>query len=96
MVATCLIKTGHQMRASGTCGPGTYRKSASQLGLTGGSERSSLLMAHADPLDFAFSNRVGNRIQRVTDQSEYLFNARLCKHVHQDLSNRLGHFSLLL
>src|ERR1700733_5124012 len=91
MVATCLIKTGNQMRASGTRRAGTYRKPASELGLTGGGQRGSFLMAHADPLDLAFSNRVSERIQRVANQSEYVLNASLFQYAHQELSNRLGH-----
>jgi hypothetical protein len=82
MVAACLIKAGNQMRAARARRSSTNRKPASELGLTGGGQSGSFLMAHADPLDLAFSNRVSERIQRVADQSEYLLNARLFQHVH--------------
>jgi hypothetical protein len=43
----------------------------------------------------ASAHRIGERVQRVADQSEYLFDARFFERAHQELSNCLGHFLLL-
>jgi hypothetical protein len=80
------------MGTSRTRGPGTDRKVTGELGLAGGGQRGSFLMAHADPFDLAAANGIGERIQRVADQSEYVPNARFFERAHQKLSNRLGHF----
>jgi hypothetical protein len=82
------------MVAAGTGGAGTHRELAGELGLTGGSQRRSFLMTDADPFDSASSNRVGERIQGVADQCEYMLDPDLLKHTHQEIRNRLCHLPL--
>jgi hypothetical protein len=77
------------MRAAGTRGAGTHREVAGKLGLAGGGQRRSFLMSDANPFDTASSDRVSERIQRVTDQSEYLLDPYLFEHTDQDVRNRL-------
>ena len=46
-------------------------------------ERSAFFVADADPLDLAVAYGVGERIQRISDQSEYLPDASPFEHIHQ-------------
>src|SRR5271154_1174761 len=95
VVTAGLIKTCDQVRAAGTRGAGAYREFAGELGLAGSRQRRSFLVANADPFDFAAPNRIGERIQRIADQSEYVLDPNLFKHADQDLSNCLRHLWLL-
>src|SRR5271166_2787792 len=69
---------------------------AGELGLAGGCKRCAFLVAHADPFDIAAANRVGERIERVADQSEDMLDPDLLKRADQDVRYRLGHLRLLL
>jgi hypothetical protein len=53
-------------------------------------------MTHADPFDLASSNRVGERIQGVADQSKYMLDPDLFEHAHHNLSYCLGHLPFLM
>jgi hypothetical protein len=77
MVAPDFMEAGDQMGAAWTQSAGKHREIAGESGLVGGSQRRALLMADFDPFDFASSDRVGERIQRVADQSEYLLDPDL-------------------
>ena len=48
-------------------------------------------MADADPFDVAAANGVGERIQRVADQSENVLDPDLLERADQDIRNRPGH-----
>jgi len=89
MVAAGFIEAGNQMRAAGTRGAGTHREVAGKLGLAGGGQRRSFLMTDTNPFDIASTERVGERIQRVADQSKYLLDPGLFEHTDQDFRNRL-------
>src|SRR5690349_12389170 len=95
MVAGCFIKAGDKVRAARTGRARAYAKSAGQFGLPGSGERRSLLMPDADPLYRAAANRVAQRVERVTDQAEYLPNADLFQHADEDVRYHLSHVSLL-
>jgi hypothetical protein len=66
-----------------------HREAAGELGLAGGGQRRAFLMTDADPFDMASSNRVGERIQGVADQSEYLLDADLFEPTDQDVRDRV-------
>src|SRR5713226_2185058 len=66
-----------------------------ELGLAGGGERRAFLVADADPFDVAAANRIGERIERVADQSEDVLDPDLFEHANQDACYRLGHRRLL-
>jgi hypothetical protein len=66
-----------------------------ELGLPGGRERCSLLMADTDPLYLAAANRVGERIERIADEAEDMLDPDLFEHADQDVCYRLGHLRLL-
>src|SRR5260370_909531 len=95
MVAARFIEAGDEMRAAGTGRTGTYGEAAGELGLAGGGERRAFLVADADPRDVAAANRIGERIERVADQSEDVLDPDLFKHANQDACYRLGHLRLL-
>jgi hypothetical protein len=46
-------------------------------------------MTDANPLDAASSNCVGEWIQGVADQCEYMLYPNLLEHPHQQIRNRL-------
>jgi hypothetical protein len=77
------------MVAAGAGGAGTDREATGELGLAGGSERRSFLMADTDPFDVASANGIGKRIQGVTDQPEYMLDPDLFEHTDQDIRNCL-------
>jgi hypothetical protein len=52
-------------------------------------------MADADPFDSAASNRIGERIEGVTDQSEDLLDPDLFEYADQDVRHCLRHVLLL-
>ena len=79
------------MRAAGTGGAGAHRELAGELGLAGGGQRRSFLMADADPFDAASPDRVGERVRGVADQSENMPDSDLFEHPDQEVGNRLRH-----
>ena len=91
MVAARFIEAGDQMSAAGAGGAGAHREVAGELGLAGGSERRSFLMADANPFDAASADRVGERVQRVADEPEYMFDPDLLEYTDQDIRDRLRH-----
>jgi hypothetical protein len=95
VIAARLIETGDEMRAAGAGGAGAHRKPAGKLGLTGGRKRRAFLVTDADPLDVASPNRVGERIERIADQSENMLDTDLPEHIDQYVRHRLGHLRLL-
>ena len=94
VVAARFIEAGDQMRAAGTGGAGTHRELSGELGLTGGSQRRSFFMTDANPFDAASSNRVGERIQGVADQREYMLDPDLLEHADEEIRNGLRHLPL--
>ena len=95
MVAARLIEAGDEMGAAGSGRSGADPKPTSKLGLASGCERRSLLMADADPFNFAVADRIGERIERVADQCENMLDANLLEHANQDVRDCLGHRYLL-
>lgn len=91
MVAAGFIKARDQMSAAWPSGAGAHTKLARELRLACGGERRALLMTHANPFDITSSHRIGKRIQRVADESEYVFDAHSSERSNQDLSYRFGH-----
>jgi hypothetical protein len=66
-----------------------------ELGLPGGRERCSLLMADTDPLYLAAANRVGERIERIADEAEDMLDADLLKRSNHHVRNGSRHSRLL-
>jgi hypothetical protein len=62
---------------------GAYRDDR-EPGLAGRGERCTFLVTDADPFDVAASDRVGERIKRVADQSEDVLDHDLFEHANQD------------
>lgn len=76
-------------------GAGADRKTAGELGLTRRRQSRTLFMANANPFDGGVSHGIGQRIERVADQSKNLFDADALKHTHQGRRDCLRHVSLL-
>jgi len=89
MVAASFIEARNQMCAARTCGAGTHRKAPGELCLPRGGQRCSLLMSDANPFDMASANGVGERVQRVADQSENLLYPGLFERTNQEFRNCL-------
>jgi hypothetical protein len=66
VVAARLIEAG----PAGTSCTGTYCEAAGELRLAGGGERGAFLVTNTDPCNVAAANGIGERIERVADQSE--------------------------
>src|SRR5882672_475147 len=66
-----------------------------ELGLAGEGVRRAFLVADADPFDVAAANRIGERIERVADQSEDVLDADLFERANQNACYRLRHPRLL-
>ena len=77
MVATCLIEAGDEMGAAGPGRSATDSQPARELRLARGRERRPFFVADADPFDFAVANSVGERIERVANEAEYVRDANL-------------------
>jgi hypothetical protein len=95
VIAARFVEAGDKMGAAGPGRPGANAKPARELGLSGGRERRALLVTHADPFDGTAANRVRERIERIADQSENVFDPDLLKHADQHVRHRLGHLRLL-
>jgi hypothetical protein len=95
MIAARFIKAGDEMRAAWAGRAGAYSQPACELSLAGSGEHRSFLVADADPFDAASANCVGERIERVTDQSENVLDTDLLEHVDQNVCDCLGHLQLL-
>jgi hypothetical protein len=54
----------------------------------------SLLTTDADPLYRAVANRVAERVEGISDQTEHLPNSDLLKRVDENVCNHLSHLSL--
>ena len=96
VIAARLIEAGDEMSAAGPGRAGADPEPAGKLGLAGGGERRSLLVADADPFDIAAADRVGERIERVADQCENMLDSNLLEHADQDVRDCPGHMCLLL
>jgi hypothetical protein len=83
------------MGAAGAGGAAADSEPAGQLGLTGRRQRPALFMANADPFDAAAAHRVGERVERVADQTEHVPDADLFENTDQKLCHRLRHENLL-
>ena len=59
-----------------------------------GGQRRSLLMTAANPFDMASPDRVGERIQGVADQREYMLDPDLLEHADEEIRNGLRHLPL--
>ena len=95
MVPGGFVEAGDEMGASGPGRPGAYPEAAGELRLSGGGKRRAFLMPDADPLDLASANRIAERIQRIPDQAEYLFDARFFERANQELRTVWDIFCLL-
>ena len=89
MIAARLVESCDQMIAAGAGGAGANRQLAGELGLAGGGKGRALFMTDADPFDLASPHRIGQRIEGIADQSEYLFDADLFERVDQLTRNCL-------
>jgi len=83
------------MIASGPGRSGTDREPAGKLGLPGGGERRALLVANADPFDAATTDRIRQRVQRISDQAEHVSNTDLLERADQNVRDCLRHARLL-
>src|ERR1700734_1175658 len=83
------------MRAAGSCGAGADREPAGKLGLPGGGKGGAFLVADADPFYLAAADRVGERVERVADQSEDMLDPELLQRADENVRNRLRHRCLL-
>jgi hypothetical protein len=95
VIAAGLIEAGDEMGAAGSRRTGADRKPASKLGLAGGGERRSFLMADTNPFNIGAADRIGERIERVANQCENMLDPNLLKHANHDVRDRLGHRCLL-
>jgi hypothetical protein len=91
MIAVGFIKTGDQVSAAGTGSAGAYRQAAGNFCLAGGSQRRTFLMADADPFNVASTDRVGEWIQRVANETEDVFHPDLLEHSSQNIRDRSRH-----
>ncbi len=57
--------------------------------IASGGERPALFVPHADPFDLAVANRVGERVERTTDQTENVPDADLLEDADQQAGYRL-------
>ena len=83
------------MIAAGAGRTRTYREAPGQFGLAGCGKRCPFLMSYADPFDAAAPDGVPERIERISNQSEYLPHPDLLKHANDHLRYRPGHLSFL-
>ena len=95
MVAACFIEAGDQMRAAGPRGAAAYAQPSRQFGLAGGGKRGAFLVADADPFKIAPSDGIGERIERVADQSENLPDTDFLQNFDEYVRYRLSHRCLL-
>jgi hypothetical protein len=86
-----ISKTRDTMRAAGAGRAGAYRQPAGELGPAGCGEGCSFLVADADPFDFASADGIGERIERVADQSEDMFDPNLLENTNEHVCDRFGH-----
>ncbi len=73
------------MIAAGACCTRAHSKPAGKFCLASGGEGRAFFMTDADPFDLASSHRIGQRVERVADQSENAFDADLLEHANQKL-----------
>src|SRR5580700_3703663 len=83
------------MRAAGARGAGANPEPAGKLGLPGGGKGCAFLVADADPFYIAAADRVGERVERVADQSEDMLDPELLERADENVRNRLRHLCLL-
>ena len=95
MVARGFIEAGYQMRAAGTGRTGADGEAPGEFRLTSGGQRRPLLVADADPIDAAASYRVGERVERIADETEDMPDADLLKRSNQHIRNGSRHPRLL-
>src|SRR6202050_1722312 len=96
MVAAGLIEAGDEMRTAGPGRAAAHADPSGQLGLASGGKRSAFLMANADPFNVAAADGVGERIERVADQSENVPDTDLLQSFHQYVGHSVCHRCLTL
>jgi len=89
VVAARFVEACDQMVAAGAGGAGANPELAGELGLTGGGQRRPFLVADTDPFDLASPHSIGQRIEGIADQAEYLSDADLFEHADQLSRDRL-------
>ena len=94
MVARGFVKPGDQMGAAWPRGAGADRETAGELGLTRRRQSRAFFMANANPFDGRAAQGIGQRIERVADQSENLLDADALERADQGVRDRLSHASL--
>ena len=90
VVAARLIEARDQVGAAGAGGAGAHRKPAGELGLAGRGKRGAFFVADADPFDLASPDRVGERIERIADQPEYMLDPDLLAACRPEGPQRYG------
>ncbi len=91
VISTGLVQSRHEVRAAGACRTGTDTEPACQLCLARCGQRCALFVANADPFDAAFADGIPERIKRVPDQPENLFDADLFEHIDENFRYGLRH-----
>jgi hypothetical protein len=89
VVATCFIEAGDEMGAAGPGCSATDGEPTGELCLARCRERRPFLVADADPFNFAVADSVGDRIERVANEAEYVLDANLFEHVDQSTGHCL-------
>jgi hypothetical protein len=77
------------MIAAGTGGAGANPELSGELGVAGGGKYRGFLMTDGNPFDLASPDRIGQRIERIADQSEDVFDADLFERADQLARNCL-------
>ena len=81
-----VVQPVEQVDRAGPDGAHAHPEAAGELGLRAGGERARLLVAHADPLDAVLApDGVGDRVERVADDTPHLADAVLGERVDQQL-----------
>ena len=73
------------MGAAGAGGAGADGEASAELGLTRGRQRRPFLVADPHPFDEAAPNRIGERIERIADETEDMPDADLLKRSNQHI-----------
>ena len=73
------------MGAAGAGGAGADGEASAELGLTRGRQRGPFLVADADPFDATSTDRIGEGIERIADETEDMPDADLLKCSNQHI-----------
>ena len=82
------------MGTAGASRASAYGEPTSKLCLAGGGQRGAFLVSDSDPLDVASADRIGERVERVADQSEDMLDANPLQHIDQNICDCLRHLQL--